>query len=87
MVNAGISNSPDFRGINTVVQVVVRVVLKFTMLVCELTDVLPTIKSPSRAEVSNALLSTSSSAVTVNMSDSLTTTGFLSTLALILVNA
>ena len=78
---------PASRAINTVDHFVVRVVLKLIILVCVLTDVLPTIKSCIKGEVSNALVFMSSSAVTVNTNDSDTTTGFLSTVAVTLTKA
>ncbi len=86
-INEGIVTLPAFLAINTVLQRVVREVLKLIMLVCVLTDVRPTIKSLSNTETSNALALTSSLAITVNTNDSFMLTGFLSTLAVTVVKA
>ena len=72
---------PSLRGNNVVVQTVVRLVSKLTIEVWLLTDVLPTTKSLSRGELSNASLSALPSAVTVKRMASSNMTGFLSMVA------
>ena len=61
-------NRPCFLGISTVFHSVVRVVLKLTILVWLLIEVLPTTKSDKSGEGSNAFLSTSPLAKTAQNS-------------------